>query len=184
MACNIDTGYEYTAVATQTTGCRKATPGRVILFSPDTIPGIETSPAFTIPNGQVGLIESYGLELAPDYHIYLERLVVQPMCREPVPACGADSIAETTKDRSVTSFWGPMTLGNDPEMWSMIKYSETNEAGKTYHDRLQLLIAIPGTYRLRLESTVDQLGSLEVELSTIKVADLQGIPQSYYAGVK
>lgn len=182
MACNIETGYEYTPVV-QVADCKATTPGRTILFSPDTIPGTETSPAFTIPAGKVGFIETYGLELAPDYHIYLERLVIQPMCPTQVNACGND-VVNMPKGRSYTSFWGPMTLGNDPEMWSLIKYSGTTESSKTYHDRLQLLVAIPGTYRLRLESTVQQLGSLEVEFSTLNVDDLKGIPSVYYAGVK
>lgn len=183
MACNIDTGYEYASVVSQSTLCKASTPGRVILFSPDTLPGVSSSPEFYIPNGQVGLIEAYGLELAPDYHINLERLVIQPKCSEQITACGTD-VANVPKGGSSTVFWGPMTLGNDPEMWSLIKYSDTNEAGKTYHDRLQLLIPIPGTYRLRLESPNEQLGSLEVEFSTIKASDLKDVPSCYYAGVR
>lgn len=72
-----------------------------------------------------------------------------------------------------------MKLGGN--VWRL--YKNTSSDDTTAGDILQIVITIPGIYRLRLEDPDAQLGTMEVEAQYVKRCDLGGMPDTYFAGL-
>jgi len=176
MGCDIDTGYSLSAPSTPSSVCIVKSPGKNILFSPETLPGTDRSTYFTVEPGSAVLIDAYNLEY--DKHIYLNRLVLSSNCKVPGNACNPHDIANPVG--SYIRLYGErMTLGGTAEKWSIIKYNSES----TKESQLQLLIAIPGTYELELEDPATQLnGTMEVEYMKFDLRNLH-LADLYFGGI-
>lgn len=157
-----------------TGGVMMPTPGKNILFGPDTPQGTIFSPSFTVVPGQVVLIDTYNMP--QDYYIYVNRIVKSnfgPMTGENCDPCAFDRAFGS--DGKIT-FRERMTLGGSNEHWSLIKRADVSQS------RLQLMIAIPGIYELELENT-NMLGNMEVEYFAWEATILPYLPKDYFAGI-
>jgi len=177
MACNITTGLTLGASVTPQGTCLVSSPGKVVLFSPTTLSGTDRSVAFTIPAGMGVLIDAYNM--VPGYHIYLNRLVVTSECLTAGNACNPEDYSKAGSSQPVVVFRERMTLGNNPDRWSLYKQPDESKG----NSRCQLLITVPGTYELELEDVSVQLGDMEVEYKSFKLADVGHLPDVYYGGV-
>lgn len=174
MSCNVTTGYSLSASASASSGtCLVATPGKVILFSPETLAGTDRSIPFTITPGNAALIDAYNL--TADYHVYLNKAIYTSTCK--VQGCACDPKSISGISTPVRMYGERMTLGGNPENWSLIKYSDESKVS-----RLQLLIAIPGTFELELEDPDAQLGNMEIEMQVFPIKELH-LPDNYFGGI-
>jgi len=148
------------------------TPGKEILFSPNTPPGTIYSHVFTVGPGQVVLIDAYNM---PDFSwVRVNRVAVSnyaPIVIDgPCPPC---NMLKRDPDGQIT-FEAPMTLGCEP-CWRLFRNSDIDQ-------QLQLMFMVPGMYRLELKDT-DMLGDLEVEMQRWVMANTPSIPHNYNAGL-
>lgn len=177
MNCNVQTGYAAGAAVSSSGSCLVASPGKVILFSPTTLAGTDRSAPFTVTPGMAVLIDAYNLET--DLHVYVNRLVVTSDCITAGVACNDADMRKAGGSAPTVVFRERMTLGNNPERWSLIKNSDEHIAS-----RCQLYISMPGTYELELEDASVQLnGTMEIEYQAFKAADVGHLPASYYGGI-
>ena len=177
MNCNVQTGYAVGATVSSSGSCLVASPGKVILFSPTTLAGTDRSAPFTITPGMAVLIDAYNL--APDLHVYVNRLVVTSDCITTGVSCNDADMRKAGGSAPTVVFRERMTLGNKQDKWSLIKNSDERVAS-----RCQLYISMPGTYELELEDASVQLnGTMEIEYQAFKVADVGHLPASYYGGI-
>ena len=175
MSCVVSTGYMRGApVPVVETDCVVVSPGKFQLFTPDTALGTEYSGTFTLNPGDAVLLDAYNM--VEDKHIYVERVVRSSYC--PPSGCNCDPVAmhNAAGIDGVIAFVEDMYVGG--KRWALYKSSTDDTANV-----LQLLIALPGTYRLRLEDCSTQLGSLEVEGLAFKIKDVGHLPDVYFAGV-
>lgn len=175
MDCNIVTGMTLGASVTPSGSCLVASPGKKILFSPQTPAGTDRSETFTVTPGFAILIDAYNM--VEDYKIFLDRVIVTSECITAGNAC-ADDMRKAAGSDPVIVFRERMTLGNNPAYWTLCKFSDPSK-----FSRCQLLIAVPGTYQLELQDPAVQLGNLEVEYQQFKLADLGHIPANYFGGI-
>lgn len=173
---DIQTGYavQSNPCAAVTGGVMVPTPGKNILFCPDTPHGTIFSPSFTVVPGQVVLIDAYNMP--QDYHIFVNRIVKSnfgPMAGDNCDPCAFDHAFGS--DGKIT-FRERMTLGGSNEHWSLIKRADVSQS------RLQLMIAVPGIYELELEEA-DMLGTMEVEYLAWDAIILPYLPKEYFAGI-
>lgn len=170
--CNVATGYvPAPPVPAQGGDCVTTSPGKTLLFTPDTMIGTEYSPIFVILPGQAVILDSYNL--VPGYSIFVERLVRSSYC--PPVGCACQDLSRAGGQDGVTAFAELMKLGG--KVWRLFK----SEDGLS--DILQIVMTIPGIYRLKLEDPDAQLGTMEVEAQYCKRADLGGVPDTYFAGL-
>lgn len=177
MNCgNISTGV-YAAAAT---GCGAdksfvvKSPGKVILFSPESPYDDKYSPSFTVKAGVSVLIDAYNMP--DDSRIFVNRLVKTTTPPTIGSNCDPCAMHGAYGTNGLVLFRERMRLGCTSEYgWCLQKY--TDESTIT-----QLLINIPGTYELELE-TVDMLGDLEVELMEWSNSATIALPSQYYAGL-
>lgn len=179
MGCNITTGYSVGAAAASTSNCVITSPGKIVLFDPTTLAGTKRSNPFTIPEGSVGIIDGYNLK--EGYHIYLNKLVILSKCV--TTGCGCDGnakIADAMGEKADVAFRSRMTIGNNPGYWSLYNPSDSGQ-----YPRLQMLVAIPGTYELELEDEQAQLmdNMMQVELQISKRSVLGQLPDNYFGGI-
>lgn len=173
MACNISTGF----VRPVGRGCVPAndlviaSPGKIILFSPETPQGTVYSPTFTVSSGLAVLLDAYNLPV--DKHIYVNRIVKSTTAPAVGDTCDPCAMGTAFDPAGVIVFRERMTLGN-PDAWQLVKTA----AGGV----LQLLIVVPGTYELELEDTT-MLGDMEVEYMAWSVETMPDLPSSYFAGI-
>lgn len=177
MSCgNITTGYFRDTTTTIGDNITTGSPGRVILFSPESPIDIVYSPTFTVVPGSPAFIEAYNMPT--DSPIYVNRLVrgsFRPPHATPCPPCnmgafpGPDGII-TARSR--------MTLGDGQNWWRLIKFGGADEKKSV----LQLMIVIPGLYELELSSP-NMIGNLQVEYITWNLSLTTPMPSVYYAGI-
>lgn len=176
MGCNITTGVTLGASVTPSGSCLVASPGKKILFSPETPAGTDRSETFTVTPGSAILIDAYNMK-SDDQKIFLDRVIVTSECITACNAC-SDDIKKAAGSAPVIVFRERMTLGNNPAYWTLCKFSDPAK-----YSRCQMLIAIPGTYQLELQNPDTQLGDLEVEYQVLKLSDLGHIPANYFGGI-
>lgn len=174
MACNVVTGYTVTGNPVPESSCVTVSPGKTILFSPETPQDTKFSAPFLVSAGDAVIIDAYNL--VENEKIFVNRLVMSSYCRPRGNNCNADDMAGAYGRDGTISFEERMTMGNAPERWSLLNDSD--------NPRLQLLIAVPGLYRLEIEHPDIVLadGLLEVEYLRFKTADMS-IPDCYHAGI-
>ena len=175
MACNITTGLTLGASITPSGTCLVASPGKVILFSPTTPAGTDRSAPFTVTPGKAVLIDAYNLK--ENLPIYVNRLVVTSDCIKGGNACDASDFRNAAGSASTIVYRERMTLGTSNK-WRLLKNADDSQPS-----RLQLLIAVPGTYELELSDATQLLGDLEVEYMEFKVSEVGSLPDIYYGGV-
>ena len=175
MGCNIVTGIALSPSVSPKGTCLVASPGKRVLFSPTTPAGTDRSEPITITPGNAILIDAYNMKV--DLHIYIDRVVVTSECITQGNAC-ADDMKSAGQASPVIVFRERLTVGNNPDNWTLCKYSDSEKVS-----RCQLLLAIPGTYQLELESPDEQLGDLEVEYQMFKLSDLGMLPKNYFGGI-
>lgn len=155
--------------------CVSVSPGKVQLFTPDTIPGTEYSQMFVISPGQAVILDSYGL--VGGYSIFIERVVRSSFC--PPVGCNCSDLDRAGGQDGVIAYSEVMKLGGN--VWRLYKGATSDDSSAG--DILQIVITIPGIYRLRLEDPDAQLGTMEVEAQYVKRCDLGGMPDTYFAGL-
>ena len=175
MGCNIVTGVALSPAFSPKGTCLVSSPGKRVLFSPTTPAGTDRSEPITITPGNAILIDAYNM--ATDLHIYVIRVVVTSECITQGNAC-SDDMKSAGRTAPVVVYRERLTIGNDPDKWTLCKYSDNTKVS-----RCQLLLAIPGTYQLELESPDEQLGDLEVEAQAFKLSDLGMLPKNYFGGI-
>lgn len=179
MSCNVSTGYALNPVPpAPRSGCVTTAPGKLVLFAPDTLTGTVYSPNFTVLPGSAIIIDAYNM--VEGFHIYLNRLSITAPCPTTGSSCDPVAMANAFGGPSIIAGQSRMTLGNNPEGWSLYKSADET----TTLSRLQMLITIPGTYNLELEDTASQLGMMEVDAQTFSLNGMGCIPAVYHAGVK
>lgn len=175
MSCDISTGYYVNNTQSCVTDNRViVSPGKSILFSPETPQGTVFSPTFSVYPGSAILIDAYNMPL--DQPIYVNRVVkstTAPITGDPCDPCAMNGAYGTS---GVITFRERMTLGGKPNAWRLIKTAEP--ATQT----LQLLVAVPGTYELELSDT-NMLGDLEVEYAEWLINATPCLPFNYFAGI-
>ena len=176
ICSNVKTGYVRTAESCSPAGgVMVSTPGKIILFSPETAQGTIFSPSFSVMPGTMVLIDAYNMP--EDYHIYLNRIIKSnyaPTVGDSCDPCAMDRAFGV--DGKIT-FRERMTLGGSSEHWSLLKKNDVSQS------RLQLLITIPGMYELELEDTT-MLGNMEVEYMIWNNSLTPYLPKDYFAGIK
>lgn len=181
MECNISTGYVSGPLPPQPHDpCVVKSPGKQILFDMDSSLGMAESPYFSVEPGNAVLIDTYNM--VEDLHIYTERLVITSQCQRVAPACDPFNLVHAVGITSELAAHERMSIGGDAERWSLIKYSD-----EAKESRLQMLVALPGTYRLVLEDPSAQLApitDLRVEYMKFDMAKMPYLPAAYFAGVK
>lgn len=175
--CDIDTGYiPGGAPLPPSDTCVVSTGGRRVLICPETALDASTTETFSVQPGQAVIIDAYNM--VEDKHIYVQRVVRQAYCASVGVACNPRDLRSVgAAPQGPIAFYERMTLG-DPDLWSLVRASESS-GGRS---RLQLIIAVPGVYRLELEDPESQLGELEVECMAMDLRDLH-LPDAYFAGV-
>lgn len=172
FGCDISTGYTVTPSSSmlQPDNRLYQSPGRNILFSPESPQGSVYSSSFTITPGTCVLIDAYNLP--ENQPIYVNRIVkstgsvgVPDMCDPCAIQCAAYGLPGTVVFRE------RMRLGCSKEPWQLIKTADNVTT--------QLLIAVPGMYELEL-SSVGMLGTLEVEYISWDMRLTVGLPSAYY----
>lgn len=150
-----------------------ASPGKNILFSPDTPQGTVFSPAFLVPAGTMVLLEAYNMpEQQP---IYVNRIVKSTTAPKTVDPCSLCASVDLYRSKGVIVFRERMMLGNGSGVWQLFKDGKMGSA-------VQLLVAIPGLYELELSDT-HMLGDLEVEYSQWAASATPYLPRDYFAGI-
>lgn len=176
MNCGVKTGTLYIPdMPSPAPDCVVPSPGKVILFSPETNPGVVYSKTFTVTEGNSALLDAYNVQEGK--HIYVNRVVRSSYCPPVGDACDPLALSEAKGRDGVIVFRERMTLGSDPSRWHIYRDADPDKS------ILQLFIAVPGTYELELEET-EMLGDLEVELQFLKNEALPRFPSDYFAGVK
>lgn len=175
--CNVSTGYiPGGAAPAPSEACVVSTGGRRVLICPETALDAATTETFTIQPGQAAIIDAYNM--VEDKRIYVQRVVRQAYCAGVGVACNPHDLRSVaTAPQGPIAFYERMTLGS-PDLWSLVKASGSSGA----KSRLQLIVAVPGVYRLELEDPESQLGELEVEYMVMDLRDLH-LPDAYFAGV-
>lgn len=181
MSCGkISTGYMLGAVNSGNDNSSLSTPGRVVLFSPESSQEDVSSPSFGVEPGQAIFVEAYNMP--EGYSIYVNRLVrasYAPPHASPCPPC---NMGKFPGPGGIIMYRERMTLGDGSNWWRLYKSSVPNDTGFDDRSVLQLLITIPGLYELEL-SSVDMLGDLQVEYITWNLGLTPNLPSVYYAGV-
>ena len=144
------------------------TPGKTILFSPESAYDNYYSPSFTLTPGSVALIDGYNMPEEDQYYITVDRLVKSTKAL-PVGGnnCNPCDMKRAFGSGDITLFRETMSLGGNE--WRLTKKHP------------QLLITIPGIYDLRL-SSLDMIGDMEVELMMWEQPRVH-YPESYFAGL-
>lgn len=180
VSCNIITGYTVGGkTSTKDGDCVHVSPGKTVLISPETPQGTQYTRTITVAPGEAVLIEAFNL--VEDYHLYVNRVIRSSECAKMGCACDPQDLANTYGAEGSISFRTRMTLGNSPELWSLIKYSDA-----TKDSRLQLMITVPGMYELELEEPDTQLaqGLTWVDYQRFRLEQVGTLPFAYQAGVK
>lgn len=154
-----------------------ATPGKSVLFSPESPQGYVYSPSFTIVPGQIVLIDAYNLTY--DLPIYVNRVLISTTGAGTGDNCDPCAMGSAYGSAGVITFRERMSLGRDIRCWELVKYS-TEEC--EYQSKLQLMIAVPGTYELEL-SDASMLGDMQVEYQEWTAVLTPTLPPSYHAGI-
>ena len=179
MSCNISTGYALNPVPPAPAGnCVTSAPGKIVLFSPETLSGTVYSSSFTVLPGYAAIIDAYNM--VEGFHIYVNRLSITAPCPTTGSSCDPVAMANPYGGSSVIAGQARMTLGNNPDGWSLYKSADETATPS----RMQMLIAIPGTYNLELEDTGSQLGMMEVDAQMFSLKGIPCIPSVYHAGAK
>lgn len=176
MNCNITTGYVPGASVTPSGTCLVPSPGKVILFSPQTIAGTDRSATFTVLPGTGVLIDAYNM--VPDLSIFVNRVVVTAECITTGCACGGLDMKVAAGSTPEIVYRNRMNIGNSASYWTLVSFSDEQKKSRN-----QLLITLPGTYELELEDAAQQLGDMEVEYQSFKLSDVGHLPDSYYGGI-
>lgn len=177
MGCsNVSTGEFIGSSGCCSGGSRKLvnTPGKIVLFSYESPLDMIFSPPFRITPGWEVLIDAYNLPI--DSPIYVNRVLTSSFSAEAGSSCDPCAMRNAVSDESVITFRERMTLGMSRDCWQLVKKSNESES------KLQLFIAVPGTYQLEL-SDVAMLGDLHVELATWESRLTTDYPAVYHAGV-
>lgn len=141
------------------------TPGKAILFSPESPTDVKYSNSFTITMGMVALIDAYNMTEGST--IYVNRLVKSTTALPVGDNCDPCAMNSAYGTDGVVLFRERMRLGGNE--WKLVEGT-----------RPQLFIPIPGIYELELED-VEMLGDLEVEIMQWS-AQVQ-YPDNYFAGI-
>lgn len=161
-----------------------ASPGKTILFSPESPTDQKYSAAFTVTPGSAVLLEAYNLPV--QQNIYVNRIVKSTAAFPVGDACDPCSLTGAYGVDGVIVFRERMTLGNGWKSWVLRReYDIPGLAGGTPSNAqsiLQLMVVVPGTYELELED-VSMLGDLEVEYSVWPVNSMPDLPKEYFAGI-
>lgn len=178
MSCiKPSTGY-YAGVSTCSSGASVIlpTPGKSILFSPETPQGEIFSPSFTVVPGSSVLIDAYNMPTnAP---IYVNRVLKSNYGPRTGDNCDPCAIGNVYNTPGIVTFRERMTLGTSADCWQLIKYSGSDEP----QSKLQMLILVPGIYQLELSET-EMLGDMQVEYMQWDNGLTPGLPAVYHAGV-
>lgn len=174
MSCgNISTGYFRDATRITNDSMPMSSPGRTVLFSPNSTFDTIYSPTFNVEPGLAVLIETYNMpDASPIYVNRLVRASFAPPNATPCPPCNMGAFPGPD---GIIMFRERMTLGDGANWWRLFKSSTDNTSV------LQLLIMVPGTYELELSSS-DMLGDLQVEYITWNLSLTPHMPSVYYAG--
>ena len=176
MSCaKISTGaYVNTSTCDAQAGLVYKSPGKVILFSPESPYDVKYSPSFTVKAGSAVLIDAYNMP--EDGYIYVNRLV---KTTTPLPVgnnCDPCAMHAAYGTGGVVLFRERMRLGCTDELgWRLQKYTDKATIA-------QMLVAVPGTYELELDD-VSMIGDLEVELMEWSMELTPYLPREYFAGV-
>ena len=152
-------------------------PGKVVLFSPETPQGTIFSRSIAVPAGTAVLIDAYNMPV--NHHIWVNRIVkstTAPFTGDPCDPCAMNAAYGT---EGVVVFRERMTLAGGLNSWALIKHDDDRCDVNTV---LQLLIVIPGMYELELEDTT-MLGDMEVEYMTWPMTLIPYMPKEYFAGI-
>lgn len=173
----VSTGYvPQGAPCKQDDGTGQIVPDITVLFSPDSPPDSVTSvKSIPVMAGQAVLIEAYNMP--DDMPIYVNRIIkasYPPYTGVTCPPCAMPYVQGPD---GYTVFKERMTLGSE-NCWTLIKSNSESECAS----RLQLIITVPGLYELEL-SSVEMLGSLQVQYIRWELGLTPNMPSLYYAGV-
>lgn len=148
-------------------------PGKTILFSPESNYDEKYSAFFTVKPGYVVLIDGYNI---PDNGvIYVNRLVVSTTSLPPGGNnCDPCAMMGAYGTNGIVVFRERMRLGStDSNGWRLQNVDGVKVS--------QMMISVPGTYELEL-ADVDMLGDMEVEMMEWQLALTSNLPASYFAG--
>lgn len=148
-----------------------ASPGRTILFSPETPLDTKFSDTFTVDPGRCVLIDTYNMPF--DKAIYVNRVVKSTTRPISGDSCDPCAMAAAYGTRDVIVFRERMMLGSvNGEPWQLVK----TEGGVAI---VQMLIVVPGTYELELMDD-NMLGDLEVEYMSFSMEQMPVLPSKYF----
>lgn len=176
MNCGrISTGaYVGTGLCDTQAGMVLKSPGKTILFSPESSYDVKYSPSFTVKAGSAVLVDAYNMP--EDSYIYVNRLVKTTTALPVGNNCDPCAMHGAYGTDGVVLFRERMRLGCKDELgWRLQKHTGKDTIS-------QMLIVVPGTYELELND-VSMLGDLEVELVEWNLTLTPQLPQNYFAGV-
>lgn len=174
--CSIVTGYAVSPMSNcpPMEGRLLQSPGKNILFSPDTPQGTIFSPSITVTPGKCVLIDAYNMP--KDQPIYVNRIVKSTSGPVQVDMCDPCAIKCAALGAPGTiMFRERMRMGCTGAPWQLLNSDQTVPV-------IQLLVAVPGTYELELSDT-NMLGDMEVEYVGWDLSLTPYLPKDYFAGV-
>lgn len=178
MDCDVQTGYiAGGAVPAPSGDCVMPAGGRRELITPESPLDLNFTNTFTVTAGNAVLLDAYNM--VAGFHLYLQRIVRQAWCPTPGHACNPwEHQAAQHPVAGPISYYDYVTLGGDQDKWSL--YKAADDSGVS---RLQLIIVVPGMYRLELEEPSSQLGNdMEVGYIVFPIGPLV-LPPAYLGGL-